>query len=259
MATSTLPDGIAFSWSRVSAGEKGWCPGLRDGGTCFLRSARERAEQAHIVVVNHALLLSDLVRGGSLIPDYQHLVIDEAHNLEDEATRQLGFQVAGERLEEASEPQARLTTEVRLALGAESLDSAVRREGERSISDVETLAPTLREHWGPPVGCRGTAHLPRCATTPLTSRPSYCSAAKFTDSRCGPIWPLTGRTWTLGCNKPSTHYPGCKDSWRPLLCRRPTTNRPWPWKQSPYRTILNFLGVSLAPSWVSLMTAASTG
>ena len=137
----------SFSWSRVSAGEKGWCPGLRDGDTCFLRSARERAEQAHIVVVNHALLLSDLVRGGSLIPDYQHLVIDEAHNLEDEATRQLGFQVAGERLEEASEPQTRLTTEVRLALGAESLDSAVRREGERAISDVETLAPTLREHW----------------------------------------------------------------------------------------------------------------
>ena len=79
------------SWGQISAGEKGFCPGLRDGSPCFLRAARERAEQAHIVVVNHALLLSDLARGGGLIPEYQHLVIDEAHNLEDEATKQLGL------------------------------------------------------------------------------------------------------------------------------------------------------------------------
>ena len=52
------------SWGQISAGEKGFCPGLRDGSPCFLRAARERAEQAHIVVVNHALLLSDLARGG---------------------------------------------------------------------------------------------------------------------------------------------------------------------------------------------------
>ncbi len=137
----------SFTWSRISAGEKTWCPGLRDGGPCFLRSARERAEQAHIVVVNHALLLSDLVRGGSLIPDYQYLVIDEAHNLEDEATRQLGFQVPPERLEEASEPQGRLVTGVRMALAAESLGSAVRQEGEQAVAGMETQAVSLRENW----------------------------------------------------------------------------------------------------------------
>ena len=137
----------AFSWSRVSAGEKGWCPGLRDAGPCFLRSARERAEQAHIVVVNHALLLSDLVRGSNLIPDYQHLVIDEAHNLEDEATNQLGFQVSTDNLEEALELQGRLTTQVRMALRAESLASAVRQEGERDVAEVEAMAPRLRESW----------------------------------------------------------------------------------------------------------------
>ena len=137
----------SFTWSRVSAGEKGWCSGLRDGGPCFLRSARERAEQAHIVVVNHALLLSDLVRGGSLIPDYQYLVIDEAHNLEDEATRQLGFDIVPERLEETTEPQGRLTTQIRMALAAESLTSAVRREAELAVADVDTSIPALREHW----------------------------------------------------------------------------------------------------------------
>ena len=137
----------AFTWSRVSAGEKTWCPGLRDGGPCFLRSARERAEQAHIVVVNHALLLSDLVRGGGLIPDYQYLVVDEAHHLEDEATRQLGYTIPYERLEESLELQGRLTTQVRLALGAESLSSAIRQEGDRAVVGAESSASALRDFW----------------------------------------------------------------------------------------------------------------
>ena len=137
----------AFTWSRVSAGEKKWCPGLRDGGPCFLRSARERAEQAHIVVVNHALLFSDLVRGGSLIPDYQYLVVDEAHHLEDEATRQLGFNIMYDRLEESLELQGRLTTQVRIALGAESLSSAIRQEGDRAVIGAETSAAALRDLW----------------------------------------------------------------------------------------------------------------
>ena len=137
----------AFTWSKVSAGEKGWCSGLRDGGPCFLRSARERADQAHIVVVNHALLLSDLVHGGSLIPDYQYLIIDEAHNLEEEATRQFGFEISADRLQEELELQGPLTTQLRLALGGESLASAVRQQGERAIAEVESLTPRLRELW----------------------------------------------------------------------------------------------------------------
>ena len=136
-----------FTWGHVSAGEKTWCPGLRDGGPCFLRSARERADQAHIVVVNHALLLSDLVRGGSLIPDYQYLVVDEAHHLEDEATRQLGFSILHDRLEESTDLQGRLTTQVRQALVAEDLSSVVRQEGDRAVSEAETSVAALRDFW----------------------------------------------------------------------------------------------------------------
>ena len=47
-----------FTWNKVSAGERGGCPALRSSGAaCFLRSARERAEQAHIVVVNSCAAL----------------------------------------------------------------------------------------------------------------------------------------------------------------------------------------------------------
>ncbi len=82
-------------WFRLSAGDKGKCPGLKDG-RCFLRLSRQRSETADIIVVNHALLLSDLTHGGGLIPSYDNLVIDEAHHLEDQATRQFGLQVSQE-------------------------------------------------------------------------------------------------------------------------------------------------------------------
>ena len=136
------------SWSHVSAGEKGFCPGLRDGTPCFLRAARERAEQAHIVVVNHALLLSDLARGGGLIPEYQHLIIDEAHNLEDEATRQLGFSISQDKLDEVWEPQSRLTTQIRQAIAAEGLASSIREEANNYVSTVEAEGAKLRQIWG---------------------------------------------------------------------------------------------------------------
>ena len=138
----------AGSWNHVSAGENGFCPGLRDGTPCFLRAARERAEQAHIVVVNHALLLSDLARGGGLIPEYQHLIIDEAHNLEDEATRQLGFSISQDKLDEVWEPQSRLTTQIRQATAAEGLASSIREEANNHVSTVEAEGPKLRQIWG---------------------------------------------------------------------------------------------------------------
>jgi predicted DnaQ family exonuclease/DinG family helicase len=65
-------------------------------GVCFLARARRAAEESHVVIANHALLLSDLVSRSRILPDYEMLVIDEAHHLEDEATQQLGWRL-GER------------------------------------------------------------------------------------------------------------------------------------------------------------------
>ena len=57
---------------------------------CFLRRARETARGAHLVVVNHALLLTDVAQETDAVPDADVLIIDEAHNLEDVATNQFG-------------------------------------------------------------------------------------------------------------------------------------------------------------------------
>jgi predicted DnaQ family exonuclease/DinG family helicase len=82
-------------WYRYSAQNENClgssCPFVLDG-SCFLVRARQRAEAAHLVVVNHALLLSDVAVGGRVIPPYDNLIVDEAQHLEEEATRQLGFE-----------------------------------------------------------------------------------------------------------------------------------------------------------------------
>jgi predicted DnaQ family exonuclease/DinG family helicase len=70
-------------------------------GTCFLQRARRAAESAHIVIVNHALLLADIAASGSALPPFDHLVVDEAHNLEEQATQQFGGSVSRRAVSEA--------------------------------------------------------------------------------------------------------------------------------------------------------------
>ncbi len=93
-AELNLHSNLDGAWSRMTAENTAClqtaCPFVKNG-TCFLYRARKRADAAHVLVVNHALLLSDIATGGHVIPPYQRLIIDEAHNLEDEATSRLAF------------------------------------------------------------------------------------------------------------------------------------------------------------------------
>jgi ATP-dependent DNA helicase DinG len=68
------------------------CPYLADG-KCPYYQAHELAESAHVVIVNHALLLADIATGNRVIPEYRYLIVDEAHHLESTTTRGLSFQV----------------------------------------------------------------------------------------------------------------------------------------------------------------------
>ena len=51
---------------------------------------RERAERAKVIVVKHTLLLLDAVSGGHVLPERDVIILDEAHHLEEEATRLSG-------------------------------------------------------------------------------------------------------------------------------------------------------------------------
>jgi len=96
-----LTPGEEEAWLRVCAITEACtptrCPYHRIG-VCFLARARRNAEDSHIIITNHALLLSDLVTRARVLPEYEVLILDEAHHLEDEATAQLGWRVAEREL-----------------------------------------------------------------------------------------------------------------------------------------------------------------
>ena len=69
---------------------------------CFVLAARREAQAADIVVVNHYLLMADLVLKeegfGDLLPGADAIVIDEAHQLPDIAAQFLGYSVSTRQL-----------------------------------------------------------------------------------------------------------------------------------------------------------------
>ncbi len=61
------------------------CPAYRD---CFYFGNKRKAENSHLIIVNHSLLLQDARLDGGVLPTHDHVIIDEAHHLENEASRQ---------------------------------------------------------------------------------------------------------------------------------------------------------------------------
>jgi len=91
-------------WDRVCA-EHGNCRGRRceHQRRCFYQRARRAVHRAQILVVNHALFFSDLAirtgGGQGILPKFDRLVFDEAHNLETVACDQLGIAVTSGQIE----------------------------------------------------------------------------------------------------------------------------------------------------------------
>jgi DNA polymerase-3 subunit epsilon/ATP-dependent DNA helicase DinG len=83
-------------WRELSAEFEGCNPERCSAfakGRCFFYRARRQAEGAHLIIVNHALLLSDIAVENRVLPPYEHLIVDEAQHLENATTRQLSFEM----------------------------------------------------------------------------------------------------------------------------------------------------------------------
>ncbi|HMO15759.1 MAG TPA: helicase C-terminal domain-containing protein [Pirellulaceae bacterium] len=85
-------------WDEV-ASDNGNCLG-RNCATyesCFYFRARRRLANAQIIVVNHALFFSDLSLrriGTSILPDYDSVILDEAHTVEAVASDHMGISIS---------------------------------------------------------------------------------------------------------------------------------------------------------------------
>ena len=158
----------AAPWDRLSAQGAAECP--RPTEPCFLRAAREKAAASHLVIVNHALLLSDLTAGGSALPDYDVLIVDEAHHLEEEATKHLGFDVGRSGFDDylqALGGDRGLCDEAVMAFRGSSAAATRSRSVEEVAAGATRLVPVVRDNvaklfailegivWGPKEGASG--------------------------------------------------------------------------------------------------------
>jgi len=83
-------------WQRLSAEDEGCRTEVcvsRMGGACPFYRAHIAAQTSHILVVNHALLLADVMTGNRVLPEYKYLIVDEAHHLESATTNALSFRI----------------------------------------------------------------------------------------------------------------------------------------------------------------------
>ncbi|MEQ1568545.1 MAG: helicase C-terminal domain-containing protein, partial [Myxococcota bacterium] len=105
---------------------------------CHYYRARRTASAAHLIVVNHALLLSDLAvvedAGRGFLPKYERIVLDEAHHVEDAATG-----VASARLAASGVRRA-----VSGALSGRRRSGALARLVQQQSNPTGTLGPGAR-------------------------------------------------------------------------------------------------------------------
>jgi ATP-dependent DNA helicase DinG len=94
----TLPESSS-AWAKVDA-RRDLCTGQKCAqfDRCFVTQMQRRAAESDIIIVNHHLFFADLAikdgEFGSIIPEYEAVVFDEAHEIEDVAGQYFGLSVS---------------------------------------------------------------------------------------------------------------------------------------------------------------------
>ena len=123
-------------WSELAVGPDR-CSGRRCPfvSACFSEAARQRAADADLVIVNHALYFAHLASGGGVLPEHDAVVFDEGHRLEESAASWLGGRVSRAALRRLAHDVERACREAQKAFPARQIDR-VDRSGDRLLRAV---------------------------------------------------------------------------------------------------------------------------
>src|ERR1700687_6150451 len=108
----TLPENSA-AWGKIDArrdlcsGQK--CPQFE---RCFITKMHQKASESDLIIVNHHLFFADLAvkedERGAIIPDYNAVIFDEAHEVEDVAGQYFGVSISSGQVEDLTRDVASL-------------------------------------------------------------------------------------------------------------------------------------------------------
>lgn len=139
-------------WRRLSAEDEGCstenCEAIM-GGICPFHKSRRAAEASHLVIINHALLIADARSENHVIPDYRHLIVDEAHQLEDAVTDGLTMRVSGtmlyRRLDELGGTEKGILGDL-LRIGRKSLPDKAVMKVEAYTQNIGEAVRAMQAH-----------------------------------------------------------------------------------------------------------------
>ena len=90
------------------------CPDFEE---CFVVKARRNAQAADVLVVNHHLLFADFMLReegfGQILPGAEAVIVDEAHQLPELATRFFGTRVSTRQLQELAQDSADIAAQLK--------------------------------------------------------------------------------------------------------------------------------------------------
>lgn len=194
----TLPP-TASIWGEVCC-EMDQCPRTRCPyySRCFFHKARRKAAHADLLIVNHSLLLADLAvrmhsenySAAAVLPPYSRIVIDEAHHLEEAATRNFSIRISNvsfarilNRLSHPRKPERGHLPRLLSAIASELPDSAstlydtIYKNIDELIAACRSLRDSCHEQFSTQV-------------TALDAEPAGAASQPFpSDNFC---WHLTG-------------------------------------------------------------------
>ena len=128
------------------------CPGKQKcpvGNDCFAEKARDAAAAADVIVVNLHIYGLHIASGGSLLPEHEVVIFDEAHQLESVMSDTVGVQLAAGRF-------TSLASAVRKVIADPTVTSALESQGVRL---TQALTPMFGQRLSNP--------MPTSVTEPL--------------------------------------------------------------------------------------------
>ncbi|MBW7456060.1 ATP-dependent DNA helicase DinG [Paenibacillus sepulcri] len=138
-------------WSTVSSDADSClnrsCPWFK---RCYYHRAKQEANIADVVITNHSMLFTDIRADHRLLPGYDHLIVDEAHHLEEVAGKHLGTQVSYHTVQH---PIGRLCKDARNGQLIQLRHKLSNEDMERTakwreqIDEVVPVFGELRDEW----------------------------------------------------------------------------------------------------------------
>lgn len=134
-AGSPTGDLAELDWSPTDAAARAVtvsgdeCPGRTRcpmGDVCFAEQARARAAAADVIVVNLHLYGLHVASGGTLLPEHDVVIVDEAHQLEDVMSDTVGVQIGPSRFTTVGSALRRILDDPKVLAGVADSAGAVR-------------------------------------------------------------------------------------------------------------------------------------